>query len=824
MSFQLLRERIIIPGLCEGCGLCVGACKHIEMIDLKPTLTGNCVVEAKGDFCGNCYNNCPQVFQLIDQGQQPIKYYSLQSNDPEIRKRAASGGFVTTLNKYLLNEKIISKLIAVENKDGTPNVIVLEDPNQTIKSSGVTYGRARTLEKTLEVLKDPDHGAIGIVSVPCEIRGAAGIEHNFDEAFFKTALFCNASFRSEETDRGIITSPCASNCPAGVNAAVYIELIRQKRFQEALDTIRDKNPFPSVCGRICTNECEFGCSLHQTSNPLAVRELKKFLTAWEMEHLTKYPDQMSKSDGKKVAIIGAGPSGLTTAYYLALKGYRPTVFEKSSKTGGMLRIGVPQFRLPDNVLNHDIKYIESLGVDIKLNSPVGKDFSFKNLKDQGYEAFFLAIGLYKALKMKLDGENLSGISYAIDFLHEWKYDFSKINSGEYTGTSYKDKVVGVIGGGSVALDVAQTLVRLGAKRAIVYYRRSEKELPARREDYQNAVKEGVEFQFLRNPTRFIGDGSGKLTQIALNKMELGELDESNRRRPIVIENSEYTESIDHVIIAIGQAVDSENIDVAIGQDMAKNRDKFKINRITFETNIPGVFAGGDMIERGKNVAVTAIAHGREAAESIDHYLKGEEISNGRKEQKRMFYTGPIVVPEKQSLRPKERERKNILMDFDEIEGIFDIEEAISEAHRCLNCNAYCIHCQDFAGQKADISAGEVGSEKGFTTVLAWTDKGKDVIEKMISAGLVSSGTIIQTEVEQAVQKKMLRRPVEHPMSPREKIYQWIEENGVSTIPKLAQDLKMKILDVRFNALRLVQKGKFEMAIVDDEPNFSIATE
>ncbi|MHA1718865.1 MAG: FAD-dependent oxidoreductase [Promethearchaeota archaeon] len=813
MSFQMLKNEIIDVGLCQGCGLCVGLCKHIDMVDLRPNLKDFCIVARNGLACGKCYNSCPQVRKKQFKKEAPIDFYALQTSDPSILSNAASGGFVSTLSKYLLENEKISHLVSVRNIDETAKAVVILKSEEIIENAGVVYGRSGLLEKMIQVL-GKEHDKIAIVGVPCEINAVAEVENEMKADILKIGLFCNASFRTQETDMGIISSPCASNCPAGVNAAGYIELIKLGRFQEAVDLIRQKNPFPSVCGRICTHECEFGCSLHQSSNPLAVRELKKFVTEWEMKNQKKVNKKPTNQNGKKIAIIGSGPAGLTAAYYCAKLGYKPVIFERADKTGGMLRLGVPQFRLPDDVLQHDIDFIKDAGVEIKTKVRFGEDITLKTLRDQGYEAIFLAIGQYKPLLLGIENENLKNIETALNFLVKYKYNFDQAEE------KFKGKVVGVIGGGSVALDTAQTAIRLGAKRVIVFYRRGEKELPARREDYENSLEEGVEFHFLRNPSKFIGDKDGKLKAIELIKMKLGELDKSKRRSPIPIENSEYTMDIDYVVVAIGQTVDESFLDLSESKELKKNRGKITIDRITFQTNISGVFAGGDIIEKGKNIAVTAIAQGREAAYSIDRYLKGEDLYKGRIERKGLFYQGPIKVPEKIPPQPPKEKKEDYWMNFTEIDGVFNKELAVEEAKRCLNCNSYCSHCQDFAAQYADLSAGDIGSDKKFTTVLTWTRKGERIVQDLMKKKLVKRGVVSVEAVNLAISEKMKREILKFSENPRDNVYQWVRLHGPSTIPEMSEKLDLPVKDIRYNALRLTQTKKFSMEIIDGNPVFS----
>ena len=420
MSFELLKSEVIDAGLCQGCGLCVGYCKHVEMETLRPILKDYCILEREGQKCGKCYENCPQVIQKKFKEIQPKGIYSLRSNNSEILARASSGGFVTTIAQDLLKEKELSKIVMVQNVDDLPKASIVSNPDDVVQRAGVVYGRSGVLQKLVEET-GKDFEPLGIIGVPCEIRGAAELEEEMNRDILKMGLFCNSSIRTEYTDRGLIHSPCSSGCPSGVDARGYISLIREGNYLEAVELVRENNPLPSVCGRICTHECEHGCSLIGSDNPVAIRELKKFVTEYEIEHGRATIAQKIKKLGKKVAIIGSGPAGLTAGYFLSLKGYSPTIFEKTDQTGGMLRFGVPQFRLPNYILDYDVETIKNAGVEIVFNTPLGPDMTVEDLKEDGFEAIFISTGQYKPLTLHLEGEDLPNVFVAINFLIDRKY-------------------------------------------------------------------------------------------------------------------------------------------------------------------------------------------------------------------------------------------------------------------------------------------------------------------------------------------------------------------------------------------------------------------
>ena len=342
--------------------------------------------------------------------------------------------------------------------------------------------------------------------------------------------------------------PCMDACPAHVNAQGYVALIRQGKFQEAADLIRERNPLPSVCGRICTHVCEDNCNRNEIDQPVAVRALKRFALDYERIHGRKIKEKKkdpveTRGKRRKVAVIGSGPAGLTVAYDLAKIGYKPTIFEALSKAGGMLRVGVPKYRLPPDILDYDIKIIEDEGVEIRTNTPIGPDLTLNDLYNAGYEAVFIAIGTHKSKKLGIDGEDLEGVVHAAGFLHDL---------GIGKKVDYRGKIVAVIGGGNVAIDSVRTALRLGAKTAFVLYRRSRAEILASREELEECEKEGISFYYLTAPTKIIGE-KGKVKGVECVRMKLGEPDDTGRRRPIPIEGSTFTLDADVVISAIGQA-------------------------------------------------------------------------------------------------------------------------------------------------------------------------------------------------------------------------------------------------------------------------------
>jgi NADPH-dependent glutamate synthase beta subunit-like oxidoreductase/coenzyme F420-reducing hydrogenase beta subunit len=819
MSFELLRKEIVDAGLCQGCGLCAGSCKHIEMEVKRPTLKDYCILERDGQDCGKCYQNCPQVIQKKFKEKQPLAIYSLRSKNPEILVKASSGGFVTTFAKELLENEILKEIVMVQEVDEKPTADIVTNPDKVVQKAGVFYGRSGVLQKLIK-LTGETFDPIGIVGVPCEMRGAAEIEEDMNREILKIGLFCSSQIRTEQTDKGLICSPCCNGCPSGVNAQGYISLIRQGKYQEAVDLIREKNPLPSICGRICTNECEHGCTLIGDDHPVAIRELKKFVTEWEIEHnknSAKSKRKLNKK-AKKVAIIGSGPAGLTAAYFLRRMGYAPTIFEKTDQTGGMLRFGVPQFRLPNYVLDYDVGRIIDSGVEVVLNKPLGPEMTIEDLKTDGFKAIFIATGQYKPRTLHLEGEDLPNVHVAITFLMDRKYRYWE-NKEEFKG-----KTIGIIGGGPVAVDVAQTALRLGAEKVHLVDIMSKEQLELVLKDIPENEVEFMEYHFSTSTSKITQIKDKKLVLNCYN-IEWGTPDENGRSPLNKIEGSEYEIPVDSIVIAVGQAVDFEQIDAATNNKLEKERNKIKVNEVTFETNISGVFAGGDIINNSKAVAIAAIAHGKEAAISIDRYLKGENLMEGRTKVGKTFFAGPKKPPKDYSLKPEtfDEATEEINWTFEEIDKMFNEDMALQEARRCLSCNHFCTHCQDFPAIYSDLTAGEVGSDKGFTTVVAWTKRGKELIDKAIEKELFEQAKVNEEELKTAINLKSKRELKNFIKTPRQQVLDYITIQGPSTISDISKKIGLEPKKVRYETLRLVQLMELEMRADPemDEPLFSI---
>jgi len=481
--------------------------------------------------------------------------------------------------------------------------------------------------------------------------------------------------------------PCVRACPAHVNAQGYIALISQGKYKEALDLIKENLPLPGVIGRICPHPCEAECRRGSADEPLAIAALKRFAADIAEDEL---PAPEVKETKEKVAIIGSGPAGLTTAYYLAKEGYQVTIFEALPVAGGMLYTGIPEYRLPKRILEKEIQGIKHLGVEIKTNTPIGKELPLADLTEQGYKAVFIAVGAHKSQRLGIPGEESTGVIDGVTFLRD-------LNLGKITDVKGR---IAIIGGGNVAIDAARSALRLGAHKVSILYRRSRAEMPASDEEIEATLAEGIDIQYLVAPTEVLSQ-NGKVAGIRCTRMELGAPDASGRRRPLPIPGSEFDIGVDTVIPAIGQTPDLSFIEGS-GLEITQ-RGTIAADPLTLATNRPGIFVGGDA-QTGPGIAIEAVAAGKTAATSIDRYLRGDDIRQGRVIDETKP-TGISEPPPEVEYKPRAKmptlnmERR--CSSFNEVELGLTEEMALQEAKRCLNC-AVCSECmQCLAACKAE---------------------------------------------------------------------------------------------------------------------------
>jgi NADH-quinone oxidoreductase subunit F len=469
----------------------------------------------------------------------------------------------------------------------------------------------------------------------------------------------------------LFTSPCENTCPANINVSGYISLIAAGRFQDSYNLVMQENPFPAVCGRICTRQCERKCRRGGMDEPVAIRDLKRFAADYAFKNELPYKMQLTYAKkGKRVAVIGAGASGLTCAYYLVNIGYDVDVFESQNVAGGVLAFGIPEYRLPKAILQHEIDLISQAGVNIHLNKEIGRDVDFRRLRED-YDAIYVSTGTQYPAKVNIEGENLRGVMHGINFLKD---------------TNLKDDMklhgtVAVIGGGNTAIDSARSAIRIGADRVIVVYRRTKDAMPAYVEEIKEAVEEGVEIMELTAPLKFIGKNN-KVIGIECVKMELSAFDTSGRRKSVEIQGSNFVLDVDYVIPAVSQYADLPFISK---KEIEVTRwGTFVVNPENQMTTMKGVFAGGDVV-RGPDTVITAIADGKRAASSIDLYLGGDGLLNKGApiDIPNVFDNDEVITHsqfEMEMLSPEERKQS-----FAEVVLGFHKINAIAESMRCLHC-------------------------------------------------------------------------------------------------------------------------------------------
>ncbi|UCD53746.1 MAG: FAD-dependent oxidoreductase [Dehalococcoidia bacterium] len=463
-------------------------------------------------------------------------------------------------------------------------------------------------------------------------------------------------------------APCRAACPAGVDAEGYIALISESKFKEALELVRRTMPFAGVCGRVCNHPCQNDCERSTVDEPIAIASLHRFIADYELKSSPGKVPPVPQTKEAKVAIVGSGPAGLACAYDLVREGYAVTVFETMLKAGGLLRYGIPEYRLPKSMLDREIDYIKETGVEIKTSTPVG---DIGKLFERGYEAVFLATGAANSQKMNISGEDTPGVMHALDFLQQ-------VNSGTKVKLGER---VGIIGGSNAALDAARVAWRLGAKEISIIYRRSRAEMPAIASEVEGAELEGVKFLFLTTPQRVLAKNN-RVTGAECIHMELGEPDASGRRRPIPIKGSEFSIRLDNIIFAVGQVVDKDKLPEKLEYAAAGT---VSVDPVTLGTSITGVFAGGDVVA-GPGGVIESIAAGKEAAISIDRYLCGMDLTTDRpKAIKRVEDISKEGVTPQPGVKMPLLRLKQRKGSFAEVELGFDETAAIAEANRCLFC-------------------------------------------------------------------------------------------------------------------------------------------
>ncbi len=488
------------------------------------------------------------------------------------------------------------------------------------------------------------------------------------------------------------TSPCKVTCPAHISVQGYIALTAQGLYHEALKLVKEENPLPAICGRVCHHPCESACKRGELDQPVAIDSIKRFIADLDLKSETRYVPQIKEKRPEKAAVIGSGPAGLSCAYYLAIEGYQVSVFEKLPVLGGMLTVGIPSYRLPRDIIAAEIQVMREMGIEFKTGVEIGKDFTIAQLRDQGFKAFFMGIGAHECKALGIPGEDLQGVVPGVQYLKDINLG-GKVDLGDR---------VAVIGGGNVAMDTVRSALRNGSAKPFLIYRRSEKEMPANEEEILECREEGIEIMTLTNPVRVIGE-NGRVKAVECVRMELGEPDASGRRRPVAVPGSEFVIEVDAVVPAIGQESDWACLTEECACKLT-DWGTMTVDPLTLQTSDSDIFAGGDAVTGPKTV-IEAIAAGKQAAISMGRYISNMDLREGREREWEAVEQVPTEgydrIPRAQmpALSPEVRTGC-----FDEVQLGFTEEQVRSEAERCLNCGvcSECYRCVDACLAKAVV--------------------------------------------------------------------------------------------------------------------------
>ncbi|MBN1551626.1 RnfABCDGE type electron transport complex subunit B [bacterium] len=679
----MINALIVMGGIGFIAALLLGVASRVFYVKENPLIIE--VEEAlPGANCGGCgYAGCHAAAVAIATGKAPPNI--CVGGGPEVSENVAA----------VMGMKIVAKepeLASTECCGGDRAIEKFDyDGIQDCRAANMLFGGTKLCERGClgfgtcvascpfdAIVMGPDRLPIFL---PDKCRGCGNCIRNCPKGIISlissTAKILHFNQYSE------CLAPCRQKCPAQIDVPAYIEHIREGRYKEAILTIKERNPLPLTCGRVCPHPCEEICRRGVEDEPVAINYLKRFVADWEMNQDKHLDVSVAASTGYKVAVIGGGPAGLSCAYFLRRLGHKVTIYEKMPKLGGMLRYGIPEYRLPKKILDWEIEGIINLGIDVRCNVKFGEDFDLEFLKAAGFDAVFCGIGAWASRDMKIEGEDLQGVWDGIDFLARFHLgDPPKIG-----------KRVIIVGGGNTAIDAARSSLRLGAEKVTLMYRRSRDEMPANELEIVAAEQEGIEMLFLAAPVKILGQ-DGKMIQVEYIKMRLTDPDPSGRRRPEPIPSSETLIEADTIIAAIGQF---PKIDFIREGKLISNLKITKWNTIdgkesTLQTEIPYVFTGGDCFT-GPAIAVDAIGAGRYAARSIHFFLTEGEIPPVEDRQTKLIRETLFESVEGLTHVPRahqpELEVNYRIGNFEEVEHTLTPDAAKREAERCLKCGLIC---------------------------------------------------------------------------------------------------------------------------------------
>ncbi len=697
----MISALLVMGGIGALAALVLGVASQVFYVKENP-LVAEIDGELPGANCGGCgYAGCNAAAVAIAAGKAPPNI--CVGGGPEIGERIAD----------LLGMKIVTQEPELASNDccgGARALLKYEyDGIQDCRAANMFFGGSKLCE----------HGCLGFGTCAAVCPFDAIVLGADRLPVFRPDMCrgCGACVR--ECPKGIISlisstakilhfnqyseclAPCQQKCPAQIDIPAYIEHIRAGRYKEAILTIKERNPLPLTCGRVCPHPCEEICRRGVEDEPVAINHLKRFVADWEMNRGEHLHVSVAAPTGKKVAVIGGGPAGLSCAYFLRRLGHQVTIYEQMPELGGMIRYGIPEYRLPKKILDWEIEGILNLGIDHRTGVTFGEDFDLEFLRAAGCDAVFMGIGAWSGRKMRVEGEDLEGVEDGIQFLARYHLGDQPVMG----------KNVVIIGGGNTAIDAARTALRFGAEKVTLMYRRSKAEMPANDLEITAAEDENIEMLFLAAPTRIIGE-NGRVKQIEYIKMRLTDPDPSGRRRPEPIPDSETLIDADNIIPAIGQF---PNINFVKDGKLSASLKITKWTTIdgreeTLQTDIPYVFTGGDCFT-GPAIAVDAIGAGRYAARSIHYYVTEGRIPEVDDRQttllKETLFDHVEGLEKIPRVHPRELKVAMRITNQEEVEHTISQHEALREAERCLRCGLMCYNRDmvEALGQAMEDAAG-----------------------------------------------------------------------------------------------------------------------